>query len=80
MSTEHPFLRRPELTLCRERQFCSLCHSQGKGWVRVCNVGDLLALRQRYHNEARAKRVYNARRWRAARRHLLAEHPEVVIR
>lgn len=70
--------RKPEMFLSREMQFCTICHTQGKGWVRVANVADMVELRQG-RNEAAAMKAYHQRRRSQARKHLRAEHPEITL-
>ena len=65
----------PERYLTREMQFCVVCYSQSKGWVRVANVGDMVQLRKG-RNEAAALKAYRARRRRALLRHMAEAHPE----
>ena len=38
-------MKQPERYLARERQFCSLCFAQGKGWVRIFHAAVLVELR-----------------------------------
>jgi hypothetical protein len=70
---------RIEAFMTREMQFCSVCYSQGKGWVRCANVGDCVELRRK-HGQVKGMRVYRARRRRSFRQHFAAEHPEIKLR
>ena len=70
--------KRPEMFLSREMQFCSICFSQGKGWVRVANVADMVEFRKG-RTEAAAMKAYHQRRRALARKHLRVEHPEVTV-
>jgi hypothetical protein len=69
----------PEMLLTREMQFCVLCYSQGRGWVRIANVADMVELRKG-RSEAQAQRVYQKRRRAAMVAHVRDQHPQVELR